>query len=95
MYGERVSEYCNLYTIENTRLFRIGLSADLDVSSKWVQHIHILTKRKIWMRKQLDLKVSSTHKEVADSAKIRSYKTVKSLKQELKINPFDTGKLKT
>ena len=51
VYGERVKEYCNLDTVENAGLFRKGFSTDLDVASKWVQHIHILTKRKIWMRK--------------------------------------------
>ena len=72
-------------------------STDLGATNKWVKSIYIHLKLKhseLIMREKLELKVSSTHKEVRGSAKIRHFNIVKSSKEKLNINPFDTSKVK-
>lgn len=72
-------------------------STDLGATNKWVKSIYIHLKLKhseLIMREKLELKVSSTHKEVRSSAKIRHFNIVKSSKEKLNINPFDTSKVK-
>lgn len=69
--------YCNYEIKGNARPFPTGISTDIGVTNKWVKNIYIHAKLKLIIRGNLRLKVSPTHKEVRDSAKIRHCDIVK------------------
>ena len=83
VHGDLVTEYYNRETKVNNGPFRMGFSTSLTISNKWVRNIHIHAKLRMAMREKLNIKVSSTHKEVTDSGKKRHQKHVLSLKKKL------------
>lgn len=68
--------------------FRQGYSTNVVTITKWVDTIHIHAKLKIAMYSKVNKRTSSTHKEVAVSARKRALKeTLKSYTT----NPIDNG----
>ena len=53
----------------NTGLFRQGYRTDIAARNKWVYTIHIYVKCRMTMCDKVNIKPSSTHKNLADSAK--------------------------
>ena len=75
--------YYNRETEVNAGPFRLGFSSDLSITNKWIKNIHIHAKLRIAMRDKLNIKVSSTYKEVTDSGKKMHQKHVGALKEKL------------
>ena len=94
VHGDLITGYYNRETKVNAGPFRLGFSTDLNVTNKWIKNIHIHAKLRMAMRDKLNIKVSSTHKEVTDSGKKMHQKHVGALKKKLyeyQADPFSTG----
>ena len=75
----------------------MGFSTNITTTNKWVKNIHIHAKLRTFMRERLNMKVSSTHKEVTDSGKKRHKKHVEALTKKLndyQAKPFMSGPAK-
>lgn len=94
VHGDLVTEYFNRETKVSTGPFRLGFSTDLCKTNKWVKNIHIHAKLRMALREKVNLKVSSTHKEITDSGKKTHHSHVNSLKKKLYdygTDPFNDG----
>ena len=97
VHGDLVTEYFNRETKGNAAPFRLGYSTDIELVNKWVANTHIHTKLRMTMRDKLNMKTSSTHKELTEGGKKKHEKHVNSLKETLisyQIDPFDDGPAK-
>ena len=83
VHGDLVTEHYNRETKVNAGPFRLGFSTSLTMTNKWVRNIHLHAKMRTAMRDKLNIKLSSTHKEVTDSGKKLHQKHVYSLKKKL------------
>ena len=90
--------YKTVITIKiNAGPFRLGFITDLSITNKWVKNIDIHAKLRMAMRDKLNIKVSSTHKEVTDSGKKMHQKHIGALKKKVydhQNDPFSTGPTK-
>ena len=98
VYGDLVTEYFNQETKGTAGPFRQGYSTDTARTNEWVNTVHIHAKLRMAMRNKINIKTSSTHKELTDRAKKNDHKeNVTFLKDALKsynTNPFDEGPAK-
>ena len=94
VHGDLVTEYFNPETKGTAGPFRLGYSNNVDLVNNWVGTAHIHAKLRIAMREKLNIKTSSTHKEVTEGGKKKHDTHVKSLKETINTNPFDNGPVK-
>ena len=97
VHGDLVTEYFNRETKGTSGPFRHGFSTSITTMNNWVKNIHIHAMLRMTMRDKLNVKVSSTHKEVTDSAKIRHNNHVVAIKTQLaqyNTDPFSSGPAK-
>ena len=77
--------------------FRVGFSTNSGTVNTWVNTIHIHSKIRVALRKQLHIKTSSKHKKLTPGWKKMHASHVKSLKHQLLgygIDPFSNQPLK-
>ena len=98
IHGDLVTEPFNKECKGTSGPFRAGFSTNIDAVNTWVKTIHIHSLVRSTMRKQLQLKTSSKHKEMTEGMKKKHADHVRKLKSKLDaygIDPFDDKKPKS
>ena len=93
MHGDLITELFNKETKGTAGPFRSGFSTNIEAANSWVQTIHIHSMLRIALRKQLNIKTSSKHKESTNSGKKLHAEHVSNLKKTLRgygVNPFSS-----
>ena len=83
VHGDFVTEYFIRETKGTASPFRSGYSTNVDTTNKWVKTVHIHAKLRLAMRDKLNIKTTSTHKELTDNGKTRHSINVDNLKKKL------------
>ena len=89
VHGDLITEYFNKETKGTAGPFRAGFSTDINAVNNWVRTIHIHCKLQEQFREVLNVKTSSTHKELTIGARKMHRDHVTSLRNQINLYGVD------